>query len=119
MNCSQKVLTLPVSLPVHTSNHRVHLTSRRIRWLPRSEVFICPWQRSTENGYAGGGNKFDLTKWNDAYFTRLKEFMSSAEKRNIVVELAFFCPFYEDIQWKISPMNASNNINGVGNVTER
>jgi hypothetical protein len=83
---------------------------------PHSEVFICPWQRSTEEGYAGGGNKFDLTRWNDVYFTRLKEFMSAAKKRSIVVELAFFCPFYEDIQWKISPMNATNNINGVGNV---
>jgi hypothetical protein len=83
---------------------------------PRSAVFICPWQRSTQNGYAGGGNKFDLTKWNEVYFKRLKEFMSAAEKRNIIVELAFFCPFYEDIQWKISPMNANNNINEVGNV---
>lgn len=85
---------------------------------PASEIFICPWERSTENGYAGGGFKFDLTRWNQSYFNRLKDFVSAAEKRNIVVELTFFCPFYEDIQWKISPMNASNNINGVGKVTK-
>ena len=63
-----------------------------------------------------GGFKFDLSKWNETYFTRLRDFVSSAEKRNIIVELALFCPFYEDIQWKISPMNATNNINGVGHV---
>ena len=76
--------------------------------------FICPWRRSEVPGYARGGNKFDLTKWNEEYFTRLKDFMGEAEKRNIIVELALFCPFYEDIHWSLSPMNSSNNVNGVG-----
>ena len=65
-------------------------------------------------GYAKGGNKFDLSKWDDEYFTRLKDFMGEAEKRKIIVELALFCPFYEDIQWTLSPMNSINNVNGVG-----
>jgi hypothetical protein len=34
--------------------------------------FIAPWVRSDQPGYAGGGNKFDLTRWDDAYFKRLK-----------------------------------------------
>jgi hypothetical protein len=83
---------------------------------PTSDRFICPWPRSKEPGYASGGNKFDLEHWNDAYFTRLKDFVSTAEKKGIIVELALFCPFYEKIQWNISPMNAANNINDVGNV---
>ena len=81
---------------------------------PKPERFICPWQRSDTPGYASGGNKFDLSKWNDEYFTRLKDFMAEADKRNVIVELALFCPFYEDTQWKISPMNDGNNINGGG-----
>jgi hypothetical protein len=40
--------------------------------------------------------------------------MADAENRNFIVELALFCPFYEDVQWKISPMNSINNVNGVG-----
>src|SRR5689334_18326982 len=28
--------------------------------------FICPWSRSSTPGYANGGNKFDLTQWDDA-----------------------------------------------------
>ena len=81
---------------------------------PVSGKFICPWRRSDTPGYAKGGNKFDLTKWDDEYFSRLKDFMTEAEKRKIIVELALFCPFYEDIQWTLSPMNSINNVNGVG-----
>lgn len=81
---------------------------------PTTNRFICPWKRSTISGYQAGGNKFDLTKWDEAYFFRLKDFLSQAQKRGIIVELAFFCPFYEDSQWKISPMNQINNINNLG-----
>lgn len=81
---------------------------------PVSGRFISPWKRSTVAGYPGGGNKFDLSKWDDAYFARLKSFVAAAQKRGIIVELTFFCPFYDESQWKISPMNAANNINNVG-----
>jgi len=40
--------------------------------------------------------------------------MDEAEKRKVIVELALFCPFYENIQWSLSPMNSVNNVNGVG-----
>ena len=81
---------------------------------PARGRFISPWQRSETAGHIDGGNKFDLTRWNEDYFTRLKDFMSEAEKRNVVVELAFFCPFYEDSLWQMSPMHANNNVNSVG-----
>lgn len=83
---------------------------------PLPERFICPWARSVIPGYANGGNKFDLRKWDNTYFTRLKDFVAYAEKKGVVVELALFCPFYEDIQWNISPMNTNNNVNGLGTV---
>ena len=78
--------------------------------------FIAPWARSSETGYPNGGNKFDLSRWDDAYFTRLKDFVASAAARDIVVELSLFCPMYEDVQWTLSPMNRANNVNGVGSV---
>jgi hypothetical protein len=83
---------------------------------PVAGRFICPWARSVTPGYASGGNKFDLSKWDDSYFKRLREFVGYAEKRGVIVEMNLFCPFYEEKQWKISPMNAINNINDVGNV---
>lgn len=78
---------------------------------PATGRFTCPWARSNE---PGGGNKFDLDKWNESYFARLHDFMKEADRRNIIVELTLFCPFYEDAQWRLSPMNAINNINGTG-----
>ena len=39
---------------------------------PDSGKFICPWARSTEPGYAVGGNRFDLDRWDPEYFNRLK-----------------------------------------------
>lgn len=83
---------------------------------PSALRFICPWKRSSEPGYSNGGNKFDLTRWDDLYFSRLKDYVTAAEKRNIIIELALFCPFYEDSQWNLSPMNAKNNINNIGNI---
>lgn len=81
---------------------------------PLPKKFITPWARSDQPGYAGGGNKFDLTRWDEAYFKRLRDFMSHAQRRGIVVEFTFFCPMYEDKQWNLSPMNAQNNVNGFG-----
>jgi hypothetical protein len=83
---------------------------------PKSGRFIAPWARADVDGYAGGGKKFDLTRWNDAYFTRLKDFVGQAEKRGIIVEMNLFCPMYDQSQWKVSPMNSDNNINGWGQV---
>ncbi len=83
---------------------------------PLAGRFICPWARSGQPGYLNGGNKFDLSKWDPAYFMRLKDFMSHASKGGVIVELNLFCPFYEESMWQLSPMNAANNVNGIGAV---
>jgi hypothetical protein len=83
---------------------------------PRPGRFVAPWPRSSQPGYANGGNKFDLARWDEAYFARLKDFIAYAAKRNVVVELTLFCPMYEEMQWTLSPMNAANNVNGIGRV---
>jgi len=79
---------------------------------PRKRKLLCPWARSNQGGYANGGNKFDLTKWDKQYFQRLHDFVKEAGKRGVVVELVLFCPFYKDAMWDLSPMNAKNNVNG-------
>ncbi|MDB6129869.1 MAG: Myo-inositol 2-dehydrogenase [Verrucomicrobiales bacterium] len=84
---------------------------------PDSGKFICPWARSTQPGYAGGGNKFDLAKWDPVYFSRLKKFVAEASDRGIVVELNLFCPFYDDTQWAVAPVNPNNNINGTPEIS--
>jgi hypothetical protein len=84
---------------------------------PAPNRFICPWARSDVPGYANGGNKFDLSRWDAAYFKRLTDFVSHASQRGIIVEVNLFCPFYTDNQWNISPMNPVNNINEIGDVS--
>lgn len=83
---------------------------------PLAGRFVAPWARSTTPGESDGGTKFDLARWDEAYFRRLEGFVAEAAKRGIVVEVNLFCPFYEESMWAASPMNARNNVNGVGAV---
>src|SRR5205085_10383501 len=44
---------------------------------PVSMKYLTPWARSETPGYKNGGNKFDLTKWDERYFERLKDFVQT------------------------------------------
>jgi hypothetical protein len=81
---------------------------------PAEGRLICPWARSDEPGYAFGGSKFDLTRWDEDYFARLRDFCARAGEEGVVVEVVLFCPFYGEGEWALSPMNAANNVNGIG-----
>jgi hypothetical protein len=86
---------------------------------PAQGKLICPWARSNQPGSFCGGNKFDLTLWDEAYFKRLKNFVAEAGKRNIVVELDLFSNFYDTLQWKLCPLYIENNINQIGDITDQ
>ncbi len=82
---------------------------------PKPDRFVCPWARSDQPGYFDGGNKFDL----DALGPGLLPAPHATSWRRpqsggIVVEMNLFCPLYNDELWDASPMNAANNVNGVG-----
>jgi hypothetical protein len=76
---------------------------------PASGKALVPWKRSNEPGAACGGNKFDLDKWDESYFARLRSFISEAGKRGIIVEITLFTSIYDF--WDIQPLNPINNIN--------
>ncbi|WP_148289434.1 hypothetical protein [Fibrella aestuarina] len=77
---------------------------------PANGQLLLPWRRSHQPGYALGGNKFDLTTWNDAYSARLFDFMTQARQLGIIVEVVLFSSHYAD-GWAYSPFNPANNIN--------
>lgn len=79
---------------------------------PGPGKFLAPWARSPVAGYAGGGNKFDLARWNPDYFKRLTDFVQEAGQRGIVVEVTLFSSIYNGEQWSFSPFNPTNNVNG-------
>jgi hypothetical protein len=83
---------------------------------PSPGRFVAPWVRSDQPGYGNGGNKFDLRRWDESYFSRLKALVAYGSERGVVIEFTLFCPMYEDKQWLLSPMNARNNVNDLGNV---
>lgn len=83
---------------------------------PAAGRAIVPWARSTTPGAADGGNKLDLERWDEEYFERLLAFVSRAAARGIVIEVVLFSSYYGADGWAGSPLNAANNINGVGTV---
>lgn len=78
---------------------------------PAPGRFIAPWARSETPGYAGGGNRFDLDRWNPEFFTRFHDFLVAAGARGVVVEVTLFSSHYQEMQWQISALNPANNIN--------
>lgn len=83
--------------------------------VPRDRL-LAPWARSAVPGYALGGNKFDLDRWDPKYFGRLRSFVAEAGRRGVIVEIVFFSANYGDSNWSASPMQADNNVNGIGRV---
>jgi hypothetical protein len=79
---------------------------------PEPGRYLAPWARSNTPGYEGGGNKFDLDRWNPEFFARYRDLLSEAAKRGVVVELTLFSSHYQEMQWKISALNPANNVNG-------
>ncbi len=80
---------------------------------PTEGELVAPWMRSDTPGYANGGNKFDLSQWNPDYFERLEALMNSASRHGVVVEFVFFCPFYRDDMWQLSPLHPANQIDSL------
>lgn len=80
---------------------------------PAENRLLVPWKRSQAPGYAGGGSKFDLEQWDDAYFARLHDFLTQAEAHGVAVELTIFCSTYAERNWKFSSLHPTNNVNGV------
>jgi hypothetical protein len=80
---------------------------------PRSGRLLLPWTRSSEPGFALGGNKFDLDSWDEQYFSRLRDFVAMASEREIVVEVCFFNGQYEK-NWCLQALYHANNIQEEG-----
>jgi hypothetical protein len=81
---------------------------------PKLDRFVCPWARTDVPGPAENGAKFDLSKWDPAFFARLKDFVAQTGKRGVVVELSLFSAIYDDALWAANPMNPANNVNELG-----
>lgn len=75
-----------------------------------------PWARSGPGNALDGKPKFDLARWNPAYFDRLRSRVAAARDRGIYVSIMLFegwgVQFAPDA-WKGHPFNQDNNVNGI------
>ena len=76
---------------------------------PEEPDFVQPFRRV-------GPQRYDLASWNEDYFRRLRDFVSEAGKRGVIVEVTLFTTYYNDTHWNLSPLNAKNNLQGIGKV---
>ena len=90
------------------------------RWrLPAQRDGFCephPWARTGPGMAQDGKPKFDLRKFNDAYFKRLYQRVVSAERRGIYVSVMLFeawCLQFAEAGWQYHPFHPDNNINGI------
>src|SRR5215813_10020443 len=93
-------------------------------WTHESKAKITfdplPYQRRGPGTALDGGRKFDLTRFNQAYFDRLRSRVVEAGQRGIYVSVMLFQGFSSQRKvmgggnpWAGHPFNASNNINGI------
>jgi hypothetical protein len=82
---------------------------------PDPSAAVVAVQRVSGRGNALDGlAKFDLDKWNPAYFNRFKDFLHKCALRDVVCEVTFFSKPYNSSRYALFPSHKDNNINGVG-----
>jgi len=75
---------------------------------PEPGRYLAPWVKE--------GEKYDLDRFNPAFFDRIRDFVDVAEKHGILVEVTLFSSIYAENAWQLSPFHGLNNINGVGDM---
>jgi len=80
----------------------------------------APYLRTGPDTALDGGPRYDLTKFNGAYFARLRDRVQAAARQGIYVSVMLFNGFSiedknagGDNPWRGHPFNAANNVNGV------
>ena len=84
---------------------------------PAAAKFKQPWARVPGGGTALDGQpKWDLSVWNESFFTRLRNFAQACADRGIIVEMTLFNTMYDNAgnHWNLSPFNSANNVQGYG-----
>jgi len=82
---------------------------------PTSEASVMPWERVPGQGKAADGlDKFDLNRWNAAYFERFRDFLRKCADSGVVCEVTLFCNPYNQEKYDLFPCSKLSNVNNVG-----
>jgi hypothetical protein len=85
---------------------------------PRGAIKFCqphPWVRSGPGLARDGKPKFDLTRFNQPYFDRMRDRVKAAGDRGIYVSIMLFegHELENFTAWPFHPFEGANNINGI------
>ena len=69
---------------------------------PKPNDFLCPWLK-VDDAKPGTYEHYDLSRWDESFFTRLTDFLAEADRRGVIVELVPFCFYYNPELWEASP----------------
>jgi uncharacterized protein DUF6298 len=74
-----------------------------------------PWERTGPGEARDGKPKFDVTRFNQAYFDRLRSRVIAARDRGMYVSVMLFEGWGSQFTdaWEFHPFQAANNVNGV------
>lgn len=75
-----------------------------------------PWERTGPGNAKDGELKFDLTKFDGEYFSRLRSRVLEAQRNGIYVSLMLFNGLFN---WEGHPFNINNNINNINGETAK
>lgn len=79
------------------------------------DIAPLPYLRTGPGLALDGGPRLDLSRFNPAYFERLRARVKQAGQRGIYVSVMFFQGFsvVTPGAWKAHPLNGQNNVNGI------
>lgn len=85
----------------------------------KAQTSFCqphPWARTGPGLAADGKPKFDLTRFDDSYFARLRQRVLAAGERGIYVSIMLFeghCLQFAEEGWRYHPFHPDNNVNNL------
>jgi len=103
---------------LHSYNHNfIRLWILEHAWDAKETATIAPlpWPRTGPGQGLDGKPRFDLSKFDPAYFERLQSRVAAAGKRGFYVSVMLFDSWSIEHPetWEGHPFNANNNVNGI------
>jgi hypothetical protein len=77
----------------------------------------APYEYEQPFPYDSVAKKWDMSGWETVFFNRVKQVLTYAQDRNVIVEITLFDPFQGD--WTKGPWYAPNNKQSIGFTTEQ
>jgi hypothetical protein len=105
----------------------IRLWARHVTWYhdygdDKRVLYAGPlaWERTGPGEALDGKAKFDLSRFNEEYFKRVRARAKAAGERGIYVGVILFGGSYEcRAGWRGNPFNGANNVNGIDGDSNR